>query len=149
MTTVSRSVSEPAGQTRPTRVLLAKPGLDGHDRGALVISRALRGAGFEVIYTGRRQAPEQIAAAAVQEDVDIVGLSILSGAHIDLSRKVLAALAARGAEDIPVVVGGTLLKDEEAQLRVMGVAATFPTGMSLADCVAGMAKVAADRKESA
>src|SRR5512146_32706 len=91
---------------RPIRVLIAKPGLDGHDRGAKVIARALRDAGMEVIYSGLRQTPEQIATAAVQEDVDVVGLSILSGAHNVLVPEVLAALAARGASDIAVVVGG-------------------------------------------
>src|SRR5450755_3346548 len=93
---------------RPIRVLIAKPGLDGHDRGAKVIARALRDAGMEVIYSGLRQTPEQIASAAVQEDVDVVGLSILSGAHNVLVPEVLAALKERGGEDILVLAGGII-----------------------------------------
>src|SRR5680860_375341 len=91
----------------PIRVLIAKPGLDGHDRGAKVVARVLRDAGYEVIYTGIRQRPAEIAAAAIQEDVDVIGLSVLSGAHLGLTRKVLAALVEQGVSDIPVVVGGT------------------------------------------
>src|SRR5205823_2039637 len=97
----SRRLSE------PIRVLIAKPGLDGHDRGAKVVARALRDAGFEVIYMGLRRRPQEIAAAALQEDVDVIGLSVLSGAHVPLTRKVLAALEDEGA-DIPVVLGGTI-----------------------------------------
>jgi methylmalonyl-CoA mutase C-terminal domain/subunit len=117
------------------RILLAKPGLDGHDRGVKLIARALRDAGLEVIYTGLRQRPEAIAAAAVSEDVDMVGLSVLSGAHIGLTRRTLDALRERGAEDIPVVVGGTVPRSDAATLREMGVLDVFPTGTDLEDVV--------------
>jgi len=110
------------------RVLVAKPGLDGHDRGAKVVARALRDAGMEVIYTGLRQTPEQIAAAAVQEDVDVVGLSILSGAHNVLVPEVIAALARRGAEGVSVVVGGIIPDRDIPSLTAAGVKAIFPPG---------------------
>ena len=113
------------------RVLVAKPGLDGHDRGAKVVARALRDAGFEVIYTGIRQRPRDIVAAAVQEDVDVVGLSILSGAHVPLTRKVLDGLREAGAEDIEVVVGGTIPAGDVEKLLAIGAAAVFPTGTPL------------------
>ncbi len=112
----------------PARVLVAKPGLDGHDRGAKLVARALRDAGFEVIYTGIRQKPEVIASIAIQEDVDVVGLSILSGAHLGLTAKTLEALARQGAEDIKVVVGGTVPQSDVQRLLNMGAAAVFPTG---------------------
>jgi methylmalonyl-CoA mutase C-terminal domain/subunit len=123
------------------RVLLAKPGLDGHDRGVRVVARALRDSGFEVIYTGIRQTPTQIAAAAVQEDVDVVGLSILSGAHLSLTRKVLEALREAGAGDIRVVVGGTIPPGDMALLRESGVAAIYPTGATLPEMVASMTEL--------
>jgi methylmalonyl-CoA mutase, C-terminal domain len=112
----------------PARVLVAKPGLDGHDRGAKLVARALRDAGFEVIYTGIRQKPEVIASIAIQEDVDVVGLSILSGAHIGLTAKTLDALARQGADDIKVVVGGTVPQSDVKTLLDMGAGAVFPTG---------------------
>ncbi len=115
----------------PTRVLVAKPGLDGHDRGAKLVARALRDAGFEVIYLGIRQRPEVIAAVAVQEDVDIVGLSILSGAHLALTRKTIDALRAAGASDVTVVVGGTIPSRDVARLQEAGVQAVYPTGTAL------------------
>jgi methylmalonyl-CoA mutase C-terminal domain/subunit len=118
------------------RVLVAKPGLDGHDRGAKVVARALRDAGFEVIYTGIRQRPADIVAAAVQEDVDLVGLSILSGAHVPLTRKVVDGLREAGAGDIGVVVGGTIPANDEDGLRAAGAIAVFPTGTPLEDLVA-------------
>lgn len=114
--------------TRPIRILMAKPGLDGHDRGAKVVARALRDAGCEVIYTGLHQTPEQIAQAAVQEDVDLVGLSVLSGAHLTLFRAVLDALAARDGADIPVFGGGIIPEADSAELMAMGVAAVFTPG---------------------
>lgn len=121
---------------RPLRVLVAKPGLDGHDRGAKVIAMALRDAGMEVIYTGLRQTIPQIIAAAIQEDVDIIGLSVLSGAHIPLTRKLLEALAEQGAAEITVVVGGTIASDDEIdELRALGVADVFVPGTSLDDVV--------------
>jgi methylmalonyl-CoA mutase C-terminal domain/subunit len=117
------------------RVLVAKPGLDGHDRGAKLVARALRDAGFEVIYLGIRQRPETIAAVAVQEDVAIVGLSILSGAHVGLTRKVAEALHAAGADDVQLVVGGTIPRRDVARLEAAGAAAVYPTGTPLEELV--------------
>ncbi len=114
----------------PTRVLVAKPGLDGHDRGAKLVARALRDAGFEVIYTGIRQRPEAIAAVAVQEDVQVVGLSILSGAHVALTKKTAEALRAAGADAV-LVVGGTIPEKDVARLEAAGAAAVYPTGTPL------------------
>jgi methylmalonyl-CoA mutase C-terminal domain/subunit len=131
------------------RILLAKPGLDGHDRGALVLLRALRDAGFEVIYTGRRQSAAQIADAAIQEGVDLIGLSILSGSNVELSRRLLDELAARDASDIPVVVGGTIRADDQPQLEAMGIAGTFPIGTTLQGCVDGIDAVLARTREDA
>lgn len=112
------------------RILIAKPGLDGHDRGAKVVARALRDAGMEVIYTGLRQTPEQIASAAVQEDVDAVGLSILSGAHLHLFARVLELLQAKDAGDV-VVFGGGIIPDEDIpRLKEIGVAEIFQPGSS-------------------
>ena len=113
---------------RTLRVLVAKPGLDGHDRGARVIAYGLRDAGFEVIYTGLRQSPEQIAREAVQEDVDAVGLSILSGAHLALTGKVIELLREQGAGDIPVLVGGLIPEQDQDALRDLGVAGVFTAG---------------------
>ena len=113
------------------RVLIAKPGLDGHDRGAKVIARALRDAGMEVIYTGLRQTPEQVVAAALQEDVDVIGLSVLSGAHMGLTQKVIDKLKEQGAEDKLVLVGGTILAKDVPKLKEMGVAEVFSTGSRL------------------
>lgn len=110
------------------RVLIAKPGLDGHDRGAKVVARALRDAGMEVIYTGLRQTPTMIAEAALQEDVDVVGLSILSGAHMALVPRVLEALKERGLEDLPVFVGGIIPSDDAEALKSMGVWEVFGPG---------------------
>jgi methylmalonyl-CoA mutase C-terminal domain/subunit len=115
----------------PVRVLVAKPGLDGHDRGAKLIARALRDGGFEVIYLGIRQRPQSIAAVAVQEDVQIVGLSLLSGAHVALTRKTVSALRAAGAEDVLVVVGGTIPQRDVPRLEAAGAAAVYPTGTPL------------------
>lgn len=112
------------------RVLVAKPGLDGHDRGAKVVARALRDAGMEVIYTGLRQTPEQIVKAAIQEDVDVIGLSILSGAHMVLVPEVLNKLKESEAEDISVVVGGIIPEKDEKELLSMGVKAVFTPGTS-------------------
>ena len=110
------------------RVVVAKVGLDGHDRGAKIIARALRDAGMEVIYTGLHQTPEQIVAAALQEDADAVGISILSGAHMTLVPRILDLLRAQGAEDVLVVVGGTIPNDDIAELKSLGVAAVFTPG---------------------
>jgi methylmalonyl-CoA mutase, C-terminal domain len=122
----------------PVRVLVAKPGLDGHDRGAKLVARTLRDAGFEVIYTGIRQRPEVIASVALQEDVQIVGLSILSGAHLALTQKTADALRAVGAEDVKLVVGGTIPKRDVERLEAAGAAAVYPTGTPLEDLVESM-----------
>jgi methylmalonyl-CoA mutase, C-terminal domain len=119
------------GPARGPRVLIAKPGLDGHDRGAKVIARALRDAGMEVIYTGLRQTPEQIVTAAIQEDVDVVGLSILSGAHLAISQRILDLLSAQGATDIPLLVGGIIPTQDIPELKKMGVAQVFLPGTTL------------------
>ncbi len=120
---------------RPVRILVAKPGLDGHDRGVKIIARALRDAGFEVIYTGLHQTPEMIAEAAIQEDVDAVGLSILSGAHLTLFPAVLDALRERGGGDIPLFGGGIIPDDDRPALAAAGVAAIFTPGASTQDIV--------------
>ena len=122
--------------TLPIRVLVAKPGLDGHDRGAKVIARALRDAGMEVIYTGLRQTPEMIVNAALQEDVDCIGLSILSGAHNVIVPRVLTLLKERGATDILVVLGGTIPGHDIAALKAQGVAEVFGPGTPLESTVA-------------
>jgi len=121
--------------TTAIRVLIAKPGLDGHDRGAKVIARALRDAGMEVIYTGLRQTPEMIAEAALQEDVDIVGLSILSGAHMALVPRIRQEMDANGLQDIALLVGGIIPDDDIKSLREMGVSAVFGPGTSTEDIV--------------
>jgi methylmalonyl-CoA mutase C-terminal domain/subunit len=113
------------------RILVAKPGLDGHDRGAKIVARTLRDAGFEVIYTGIRQRIEDIASIAVQEDVAVVGLSILSGAHVALTARTIEALRAADAADIAVVVGGTIPESDVPKLLDAGAAAVFPTGTGL------------------
>ncbi len=110
------------------RVLIAKPGLDGHDRGAKVIARALRDAGMEVIYTGLRQTPEMIAEAALQEDVDVVGLSILSGAHLALVPRIRAVMDQAGLNDIPLLVGGIIPDDDKPKLEALGVSGIFGPG---------------------
>jgi methylmalonyl-CoA mutase C-terminal domain/subunit len=117
------------------RVVIAKPGLDGHDRGAKVIARALRDAGFEVIYTGLHQTPEQIVETAIQEDADAVGISVLSGAHMTLVPRILDGLRENGAEDVLVVVGGTIPKEDAATLRAQGVAEVFTPGASISAIV--------------
>ena len=122
----------------PARVLVAKPGLDGHDRGAKIVARALRDAGYEVIYTGIRQTAATITAIAVQEDVDVVGLSILSGAHLGLTRRTLEALRDAGLSDVKVVVGGTIPASDCQKLLDLGVDAVFPTGTPVAELVTAM-----------
>ena len=120
---------------RKIRVVVAKPGLDGHDRGAKIVARALRDAGFEVIYTGLHQTPEQIVATAVQEDADAVGLSVLSGAHNYLFARVLELLREKGADDIAVFGGGIIPADDIAALKAMGVKELFTPGTSTQDIV--------------
>lgn len=129
----------------PVRVLVAKPGLDGHDRGAKLVARALRDAGFEVIYLGIRQRPQQIASVAVQEDVEIVGLSILSGAHVGLTTKTVDALRAAGADDVLVVVGGTIPQRDVARLEAVGASAVYPTGTPLEEVVKSMRALSGGR----
>jgi methylmalonyl-CoA mutase C-terminal domain/subunit len=114
--------------SRPIRVLIAKPGLDGHDRGAKIIARALRDAGMEVIYSGLRQSPEQIVAAAIQEDADVIGLSILSGAHNVLFPEILKLLKERGGEDILVVAGGIIPDKDVGPLKALGIREVFLPG---------------------
>lgn len=124
-----------SGLSRPIRVLIAKPGLDGHDRGAKVMARALRDAGFEVVYTGLFQTPEMIATAALQEDVDVIGLSILSGAHLALFPRILDALRQRGVDDVLIVAGGTIPEEDIQPLLDLGIAAVFGPGTSLNEAV--------------
>ena len=118
---------------RPLKVLIAKPGLDGHDRGAKVLARGLRDEGFEVVYTGLRQTPDMVVTAALQEDADVVGLSILSGAHMTLIPKVTAKLREAGMDDVLVVVGGIIPDDDQAALKEAGVAETFGPGTTIAE----------------
>src|SRR3990170_209706 len=118
---------------RPLKVLIAKPGLDGHDRGAKVLARGLRDEGFEVVYTGLRQTPEMVATAALQEDVDVVGLSILSGAHMTLVPRVTKLLREEGLDDVLVVVGGITPDDDADELRAAGVAGIFGPGTTIAE----------------
>jgi methylmalonyl-CoA mutase C-terminal domain/subunit len=118
---------------RKIRVLIAKPGLDGHERGARVVARSLRDAGMEVVYTGIRQTPEMIVEAALQEDVDVLGLSILSGAHMTLCPRVMDLLHAQGMDDVVVLVGGIIPTEDVAPLREMGVSGVFGPGSNTAD----------------
>jgi methylmalonyl-CoA mutase C-terminal domain/subunit len=117
------------------RVLVAKPGLDGHDRGAKVIARAFRDAGFEVIYTGLRQTPEQVVHAALQEDVDVVGLSVLSGAHMTLCPRIMELMKQQGLDDVLVLIGGIIPDQDISALKAQGVAEVFQPGASTEDIV--------------
>ena len=130
---------------RKIRVLVAKPGLDGHDRGAKVIARALRDAGMEVIYTGLRQTPEQVAEAALQEDVDVVALSLLSGAHMTLMPKVVDLLRQKGAGDVVVLGGGVIPPDDAVELKKRGVREIFGPGTPTDAIVEFVRKVSAER----
>src|SRR5205823_11203465 len=121
--------------TRKIRVVIAKPGLDGHDRGAKIIARALRDAGMEVIYTGLHQTPEQIVETAIQEDADAVGISILSGAHMTLVPRILEGLKDNGADDVLVVVGGTIPREDSDELKQLGVAEVFGPGAPTSEIV--------------
>jgi methylmalonyl-CoA mutase C-terminal domain/subunit len=120
---------------RPLKVLIAKPGLDGHDRGAKVVAHALRDAGIEVVYSGLKRTPDELVAEAVQEDVDVIGLSVLSGAHLTLSGRLLERLREADAQDVAVVVGGTIPASDAEALRTMGVRAVFPMGTPLPEIV--------------
>ena len=130
----AETADEPGAQ-RKIRVVVAKPGLDGHDRGAKIIARALRDAGMEVIYTGLHQTPEQIAATVIQEDADAIGLSILSGAHMTLVPRVVDLLREQGAEDVVLTVGGTIPNDDIPELKRLGVAEIFTPGASTDEIV--------------
>jgi methylmalonyl-CoA mutase, C-terminal domain len=134
---------------RPIRVLVAKPGLDGHDRGAKVVARALRDAGMEVIYTGIRQTPEMIAEAALQEDVDVVGLSIHSGAHLDLFPRIIRALKERGIDDALVFAGGIIPETDVPVVKEMGVTGVFGPGSSLEKIVEEIRVAVRARREAA
>ncbi|MFO7684086.1 MAG: cobalamin B12-binding domain-containing protein [Chloroflexota bacterium] len=120
---------------RTLRILIGKPGLDGHDRGAKVVARALRDAGMEVIYTGLRQTPEMIVEAALQEDVDAIGLSILSGAHLPLMERVMALLKEEDMGDVPIFLGGIIPDEDVPQLKALGVTAVFGPGSSIDEIV--------------
>jgi methylmalonyl-CoA mutase C-terminal domain/subunit len=120
---------------RPVRIVVAKPGLDGHDRGAKIVARALRDAGFEVIYTGLHQTPEQVVATALQEDADAIGLSVLSGAHNYLFKRVLELLREKGADDVAVFGGGIIPPEDIAALKALGVKEIFTPGTSTQDIV--------------
>ena len=147
MTAPSSTAAPAAELPRPVRILVAKPGLDGHDRGAKIVARALRDAGFEVIYTGLHQTPEMIAAAAVQEDVDGVGLSIMSGAHLTLFPAVVDALKERGASDVTVFGGGIIPQDDIPTLKQSGVSQVFLPGtttQSIVDWIRGNVKPRAE-----
>ena len=137
-----------ASSTKKIRVVVAKPGLDGHDRGAKIIARALRDAGMEVIYTGLHQTPEQIAATVVQEDADAVGLSILSGAHMTLVPRVVELLRDQDAGDVVVTVGGTIPADDVPELKQLGVAEVFTPG-STTDAIVEFIRDAAGEPSSA
>lgn len=128
------------GVPGPIRVLIAKPGLDGHDRGAKVVARGLMEAGLEVVYLGVRHTPAQIAQAALEEDVDVVGLSVLSGAHMKLSQRVLQELEKRGVRDKPVILGGVIPYRDIERLTAMGVVGVFRSGTSLKEIVAFVTK---------
>jgi methylmalonyl-CoA mutase, C-terminal domain len=130
------------------KILLAKPGLDGHDRGIKVIAFALRDAGAEVIYLGLRQRPAAIVATAVAEDADLIGISVLSGAHLPLAEQILAERAEQGAEHIPVVLGGTISAGDAEKLRAMGVDAVYPVGSPLPEVVTGLLAMAGQRAET-
>jgi methylmalonyl-CoA mutase C-terminal domain/subunit len=135
----SRGKDNMVNSARRIRILVAKPGLDGHDRGARVIARAYRDAGFEVVYTGLHQTPEQIVASAVQEDVDLIGLSVLSGAHMSLFKRVLELLKASKADDVMVVGGGIIPEEDISKLKKLGIKEIFLPGTSL-DNIVGWVK---------
>ena len=133
---------------RTIRVVIAKPGLDGHDRGAKIIARSLRDAGMEVIYTGLHQTPEQIVETAIQEDADAVGISILSGAHMTLVPRIVEGLRANDAEDVLVVVGGTIPVEDAEELRRLGVAEVFTPGAPTQDIIDFIRGAVGDRERS-
>ena len=131
--------------SQPIRVLIAKPGLDGHDRGAKVIARALRDAGMEVVYTGLRQTPAMIAEVALQEDVDVVGLSVLSGAHMTLVPRIREVMTEHGLDDLPLIIGGIIPEEDRDQLLNMGVNGIFGPGTSTDDIAGFIRQLIAER----
>lgn len=133
-------------ESRPLRVLIGKPGLDGHDRGAKVTARALRDAGMEVIYTGLRQTPEMVVEAALQEDVDAIGLSILSGAHMPLMERIMELMAENDMQDVPVFLGGIIPDEDVTRLEAIGVTQVFGPGTSLDDVVEAFRAAVAARR---
>jgi methylmalonyl-CoA mutase cobalamin-binding domain/chain len=135
MQATTETAADKPESKRKIRVVVAKPGLDGHDRGAKIIARALRDAGMEVIYTGLHQTPEQIAETVIQEDADVVGLSILSGAHMTLVPRVMALLKDKQAEDVVVILGGTIPADDIPELKSLGVSEIFTPGASTQEIV--------------
>ncbi len=137
-----------AASQKNIRILVAKPGLDGHDRGAKVIAHALRDAGFEVIYSGLHQTVEQILSAAMQEAVDVIGLSIMSGAHLPISQKLMAGLKEKGMDDVAVVVGGVIPHRDIPALKDMGVDGVFPGGSALDNIISGVRQAASQRGEA-
>jgi methylmalonyl-CoA mutase, C-terminal domain len=130
----------------PIRILVAKPGLDGHDRGARIVARALRDAGMEVIYTGLHQTPEMIVNAAIQEDVDVIGISILSGAHMTVFPKVMGLLKEHGVDDMIVVGGGVIQAEDMPSLKALGVGALFDAEATTQDLVDGITRLVAERE---
>src|ERR1700674_2184593 len=132
----------------PIRVLVAKPGLDGHDRGARIVARALRDAGMEVIYTGLHQTPEMIVNAAMQEDVDVIGVSILSGAHMTVFPKVMGLLKEHGADDMIVIGGGVTQAEDMPKLQALGVRALFDAEATTQDLVDGITRLVAEREST-
>jgi len=140
-----KTAGSAGGPQPPIRIVVAKPGLDGHDRGAKVIARSLRDAGMEVIYTGLHQTPEQIVATTVQEDADVIGISILSGAHMTLVPRVLDGLRAARASEVVVVVGGTIPAADVAALKDLGIAEVFTPGSPIDGMIAFIRDAVADR----
>ena len=136
------------GSQHPVRVLIAKPGLDGHDRGAKIIARALRDAGMEVIYTGIRQTPKMIVEAALEEDVDVIGLSILSGAHVDLFPQIFEELGSNDMDDVPIIAGGIIPESDRSALESLGVRAIYGPGTTTSQIIECVRQVASERESS-
>lgn len=146
MDRTSDLLNERENVARPIKVLVAKLGLNGHDRGAKVVARALRDSGMEVIYTGVRQTPEQVVETAIQEDVDVIGVSILSGAHLSLMKKLIEILKKRGVEDIPVFLGGTIPLPDIPELEKIGVSKVFLPGTSLNEIIKHVREIALKKR---
>ena len=136
------------GSQHPVRVLIAKPGLDGHDRGAKIIARALRDAGMEVIYTGIRQTPKMIVEAALEEDVDVIGLSILSGAHVDLFPQIFEELGSNDMDDVPIIAGGIIPESDRSALESLGVRAIYGPGTTTTQIIECVRQLASERESS-